>query len=111
VGGKHSGVGPGLDALLVALADRLSVTQDIPPDETGYLDHLNQLLHYAFDEGSQLPLPLVDGHTLMRHLAIKPGPRLGALMEQLMEAQAAGEIKTPDEALALAASWIEQDGT
>lgn len=110
VGGKHSGVGPGLDTLLVALADRLSVTQDIPPDDTGYIAHLDQLLQYAFDEGTQLPLPLVDGHILMRRLAIKPGPRLGALMEHLMEAQAAGEIKTSDEALALAAGWLQEDG-
>jgi poly(A) polymerase/tRNA nucleotidyltransferase (CCA-adding enzyme) len=110
VGGKHSGVGSGLDVLMVALADRLSVTQDIPPDSTGYIDHLDQLLQYAFDEGTRLPLPLVDGHLLMRRLGIKPGPRLGALIEYLMEAQAAGEIKSEEEALALAASWLEEDG-
>jgi poly(A) polymerase len=109
VGGKHSGVGPGLDALMVALADRLSVTTDIPPDESGYLAHLEQLLQYAFDEGTQLPLPLVDGHILMRRLAIQPGPRLGALMEYLMEAQAAGEIMNEEEALALAAGWLQQE--
>jgi hypothetical protein len=110
VGGKQSGIGPGLDVLLVALADRLSVTQDIPPDDTGYIEHIDQLLHYAFDESTQLPVPLVDGHLLMKRLAVKPGPRLGALLEQLMEAQAAGEIKTAEEALALAASWLDQEG-
>ena len=109
VGGKHSGVGPGLDTLLVALADRLSVTQDIPPDDTGYIDHLIQLLSYAFDEASHSPLPLVDGHLLMRHLAVKPGPRLGALMEHLIEAQAAGDITTQGEAIALAAEWLEAE--
>lgn len=110
VGGKHSGVGPGIDASLVALADRLSVTDDIPPDETAYVKHLDQLLRYAFDESTQLPLPLVDGHTLMRRLALKPGPQLGALMEHLMEAQAAGEIRTEDEAIALAEGWLKVDG-
>jgi putative nucleotidyltransferase with HDIG domain len=110
VGGKQSGIGPALDVLLVALADRLSVAQDIPPDSSGYIEHLNQLLHYAFDEGTRLPLPLVDGHLLMKRLAIKPGPRLGMLMEHLMEAQAAGEIKTPEEALEMAADWLNQDG-
>jgi poly(A) polymerase/tRNA nucleotidyltransferase (CCA-adding enzyme) len=109
VGGKHSGIGPGLDTLLVALADRLSVTQDIPPDNTGYIEHIDQLLNYAFDEGTRFPLPLVDGHTVMRGLDMKPGPQLGALLEYLMEAQAAGEIKTEDEALALAASWLAQE--
>ncbi len=109
VGGQYSGIGPGIDALLVALADRLSVTQDIPPDETGYVNHVAQLLRYAFEEASRLPSPLVDGHLLMRRLAIPPGPRLGALMAHLMEAQAAGEIATADEALSLAAAWLEQD--
>jgi hypothetical protein len=110
VGGKHSGIGPGLDALLVALADRLSVTQDIPPDNTGYVEHIDQLLHYAFEEEKRLPLPLVDGHLLMRTLAVKPGPQLGALLEHILEAQAAGEIRTTGEALEVAATWLEQDG-
>jgi poly(A) polymerase len=110
VGGKQTGIGPGLDVLLVALADRLSVDQEIPPDTSGYIEHVERLLHYAFNEAPQLPLPLVDGHTLIKRLGIKPGPRLGILMEQLMEAQAAGEIQTPDEALQVAAGWLEQDG-
>ncbi|MCC6453749.1 MAG: HD domain-containing protein [Caldilineaceae bacterium] len=110
VGGKQTGIGPGLDVLLVALADRLSVDQEIPPDTSGYLDHVEQLLHYAFDEAPQLPLPLVDGHTLIKRLGVKPGPRLGLLMEHLMEAQAAGEIQTPEDALQVAAGWLEQDG-
>ena len=109
VGGKHSGIGPGLDAILVALADRLSVTQDIPPDNTGYIKHLAQLLHYAFEQASHEPLPLVDGHLLMSRLAMKPGPHVGALMEHLMEAQAAGEISTTDEALTLASAWLEAE--
>lgn len=110
IGGRQSGIGPGLDTLLVALADRLSVTQDIPPDDTGYIGHIEQLLHYAFDEAPQIPAPLVDGHLLMKRLAVKPGPHLGVLLEQLMEAQAAGDIKTEEEALALAASWLDQKG-
>ena len=111
VGGKHSGIASGLDTLLVALADRLSVAQDIPPDEGGYVEHLDQLLHYAFDPATQLPQPLIDGHTLMRHLAIKPGPRLGVLLEQIIEAQAAGEVSTVEEALMLASHWLAEGAT
>jgi putative nucleotidyltransferase with HDIG domain len=110
IGGKQAGNGPGLDTLLVGLADRLSVTQDIPPDTSGYLNHVDQLFHYAFNEDAQPSLPLIDGHLLMQRLAIKPGPKLGILLEQLLEAQAAGEIKTQDEALQLAASWLARDG-
>jgi putative nucleotidyltransferase with HDIG domain len=110
IGGKQSGTGPGLDVLLLALADRLSVTQDIPPDDTGYTAHIDQLFHNAFAEATHEPQPLVDGHMLMQRLALQPGPRVGALIEHILEAQAAGEIKTPDEALALAAGWLGQDG-
>jgi poly(A) polymerase len=110
VGGKRTGIGPGLDVLLVALADRLSVDREIPPDSSGYIEHVEQLLHYAYDEAPQLPLPLVDGHILIKRLGIQPGPQVGVLMDHLMEAQAAGEIKTPEEALEMAAGWLEQDG-
>jgi poly(A) polymerase/tRNA nucleotidyltransferase (CCA-adding enzyme) len=111
VGGKHSGIGPGLDAILVALADRLSVTQDIPPDDTGYVEHLGQLLQFAFEYGGQITQPLVDGHTLMRRLSVAPGPRLGALVEHLMEVQAEGEIRSEEDAISEAARWLEQGET
>lgn len=43
--------------------------------------------------------PLLDGHDLQRELGLKPGKNLGALLEELKEAQAAGEITTRREAL------------
>ena len=46
--------------------------------------------------------PLVDGFAVMRHLDLAPGPTIGALLAQILEAQAAGDISTPEEALALA---------
>ncbi|MCA1688947.1 MAG: HD domain-containing protein [Actinobacteria bacterium] len=48
------------------------------------------------------PPPLVRGDELARELGIPPGPRLGALLAELAEAQFAGEATTPDAALALA---------
>ncbi len=45
------------------------------------------------------PLKLLDGNELIHELGMKPGPRIGAILEELREAQAAGEITTPSEAL------------
>jgi tRNA nucleotidyltransferase/poly(A) polymerase len=46
--------------------------------------------------------PLVTGDDLMRALGLKPGPRVGELLELIQEAQAVGEIQTVEEALRLA---------
>ena len=45
---------------------------------------------------------LVNGHDLMDTLNMSPGPRVGALLERLREAEAVGEITTREEALSLA---------
>jgi hypothetical protein len=42
----------------------------------------------------------------MAYFKLAPGPQIGALLEQLREAQAAGEIATPEEGLALAAELL-----
>jgi poly(A) polymerase len=46
------------------------------------------------------PPPLIDGSDLIRH-GLTPGPNFSALLEQTRDAQLNGEIRTPDEALAL----------
>ena len=56
--------------------------------------------------GSEAPRGLVNGHDLMDTLRIEPGPRLGALLERLREAQAVGEIASREEALCLAARLL-----
>lgn len=45
------------------------------------------------------PPKLLDGHDLKRELGLAPGPRMGELLEELREAQAAGEVTTRQEAL------------
>ncbi|MFN8464198.1 MAG: HDIG domain-containing protein [Caldilineaceae bacterium] len=108
-GGRGFDVLPGIDVVILALADYQATTMaDPPPDWEGYLRHMVQLLEFAFHtEGlQQVRRPLVDGHTLMRYFNLQPGPEVGSLLERLQEAQAAGEIASPDEALALAATWV-----
>jgi hypothetical protein len=45
----------------------------------------------------------------MRYFSLRPGREVGSLLERLQEAQAAGEIRSADEALALAATWVLQE--
>ena len=54
---------------------------------------------------------LVNGHDLMDALDIPQGPRIGALLEQLREAEAVGEVGSRDEALALAAQLLARADT
>ena len=47
------------------------------------------------------PRPLIDGHDIMEAFSLEPGPAVGAMLETVREAQAAGEIGTKEEALEL----------
>lgn len=49
------------------------------------------------------PPRLLNGHQLMRGLGLKPGPRVGELLEALGEAQSAGQVRTKKEAL----EWVK----
>lgn len=108
----------GIDLILLALADKLATDRDFssdsPSSETvanwhAYLAHIDQLLQYGFDSagipGFTQPR-LVDGHMLMERFGIAPGPALGKLIEEITEAQAAGEILTTDEAIDWAADKV-----
>ena len=105
-------VGPnGLDITLLSLADHLA-TYDGPPGhlESGreagerLLRVVAQLhAHYfqQFEQSIQSP-PLLNGRRLMQALHLPSGPEVGRLLRLIEEAQAAGEISTPEEALDLA---------
>ena len=61
---------------------------------------------------SEAPAPrIVDGHDLMGALGLEPGPIIGRLMETLREAQAAGEIETRPQAIALAGKLLAEGST
>ncbi len=113
-GGRNFDSLPGVDIVLLALADyQATYMAEMPPDWDGYLQHVVQLLTFAFDAQGleQVRRPLVDGHTLMRYLNLSAGPEVGHLLEKLQEAQAAGEIATREEALVMAATWAGNERT
>jgi hypothetical protein len=52
------------------------------------------------DRRRQVPaLLLADGHDVMRVLGLRPGPRVGRILERLRERQLAGTIRSREEAL------------
>ncbi len=70
---------------------------------SGYIldEHFNQKTVTAREK-------LVDGNDLMKTLGLEPGPKVGDLLEQVHEAQAAGEIKTRDEAIEYARKMLDK---
>jgi hypothetical protein len=51
---------------------------------------------------------VVNGRDLIVELKMKPGPRLGQILESLDEAQAVGEVRSREEALAWAARMLSE---
>lgn len=95
----------GLDIGLLSLADHLA-TYDGPGEQSqwhGLLAVVRQLYQHYFEayEETVAPPPLLDGNELMAALDLSPGPEVGRLLRLLEEAQAAGEVNSRDEALAL----------
>ncbi len=100
--------GTGLDALLLSLADHMAVRAPHPEPEQWQrrLDTLQLMLDsYCRQRAERVnPAPLLDGNCVMAEFGLRPGPQIGALLEGLREAQAAGEVADIHEALA----WLTQ---
>lgn len=97
----------GIDACLLSVADYLSsagVVLDVPK-WTFFLQTIGQLLG-GYKAAMEIT-PLVSGNDLMTALNLQPGPQIGMLLETLREAQALGEITTPDSAIELARKTLE----
>jgi poly(A) polymerase len=93
----------GIDILYLSLADHLA-TRGPNLDLSGWREHTRLvdyvLTQHAEQEKLVAPARLVTGHDLINIFNIKPGPRMGRLLEAVREAQASGELATREEALA-----------
>jgi putative nucleotidyltransferase with HDIG domain len=96
----------GVDVVLLCLADHLATWGPNLQEKrwARRLEVAEILLTHWFDryEETVEPSPLLTGGDLMVELGLEPGPRIGRLLRTLQEAQAAGEVHTREEALALA---------
>jgi poly(A) polymerase len=99
------------DVTLLSIADRLA-TRGRNADEAiaSHLALARPLLEEALDRRAAAPEPpLVRGDELARALGIVPGPRLGALLEEIAEARFAGEVTSAEDAVALARALLGAD--
>jgi len=88
--------------ILLALADGMSTAREHPGGEMAgdYKSFLLDLLNKAvYEKARFLPVPLVDGVTVMQELGIPQGDMVGDELEQLVLAQVDGLVKTREEAL------------
>jgi poly(A) polymerase len=101
----------GIDILFLALADYLA-THGPELDIEEWQQH-NQLIGYIMAEhlkqqAKVLPVKLLDGHDLMAAFGLSPGRLVGELLAEVREAQAAGELSTREEAIALVRKELEK---
>ncbi len=100
----------GVELCLLALADMRATYDQTLPQETwaAALDVVRLLLENWYEKPAESVAPplLVDGNDLMRELSLKPGPKIGELLEAIREAQAMGEVSTREQALELARKRI-----
>ncbi len=96
----------GVDVCVLAFADRRGTyapqTKNVP--ELPLRATLARLLERYLRAKDEVIAPpaLIDGHILMRELKVDSGPRVGRLLEAIREAQVEGEVKSREDALALA---------
>lgn len=55
------------------------------------------------------PQPIVTGKDLLRSLSLSPSPRIGELLTELQIAYIEGKIHSPEAAIELAKSWLDQE--
>jgi len=94
-----------VDTVYLAIADYLATN-----GPTLSLEHWSshaRMMGHILESHAQQPVPtgqnrLINGHDLIEHLGVEPGPLIGQILEKIVEAQSTGEIHTRKEALALA---------
>ena len=90
------------DVIALSRADRLSalgeaITKEMLEKSLNHLDELEKYYESVKDVANA-PKPLLDGREIMEILNLKPSKLVGEMIEELIEAQLSGEIKTKQEA-------------
>ena len=99
-----------VEVTALSVADRLA-TAGPKTKRSAVEDHLElarELMREALAwRAGDRPRSPVDGDDLMAALGLEPGPDLGRLLDQIDEAAFAGEVRSPDDALALARGALD----
>jgi putative nucleotidyltransferase with HDIG domain len=97
-------------AIVLSLGDRLA-TRGVRSRLRGVRRHVELASEMAAAVARLGPLPppaLLPADELGRRAGMQPGPALGALVAALREEQAAGEVRTADDAVAFARAFAER---
>lgn len=101
----------GVDICLHSLADTLATYGSALPEEawSRTLQTVRALLEAWWEqrETNISPPPILRGKDLINEFGLTPGPMIGELLELVREAQATGEVTSPEQALNLARSHLE----
>lgn len=100
------------EAIMLSVSDRLSVRGRLvtEADVERHLVLAREMMEAAFAEEEAEPLPkLIDGDDLMRELGLTPGPVIGQLLGRIDEEQRLGHIGSPEEAMAAAGRFLEEE--
>jgi hypothetical protein len=106
-------VGPGTLPRLFVLREADNVGSGAPADAGG-LDELRERVGAELERGVPLlPADLaIDGHDLQRELGLAPGPKLGRLLERLLEAVVNDPARNRRETLlADARAWLAEEAS
>ena len=102
-----------VDLVLLALADTRATHGHTLTQETwvAALDVCRIFLENYWEKPAETVAPprLLDGNEVMTEFDLKPGPRVGELLEAIREAQATGKVDTREEALAFARDWLKEN--
>jgi poly(A) polymerase len=101
-----------VDVTLLSVADRLATRGEGAQESIGlHMRVARGLLADALSwRAGGPPRPLLRGDDLAGELGVRPGPRVGELLEDLAEAQYAGEVLTREQALAYARGRSREGG-
>jgi putative nucleotidyltransferase with HDIG domain len=93
-----------LEVTVLSAADRLATRGERTRSEAveAHLEIARELAAEALEWRANPPVPPVRGDELIEELGLEPGPKVGALLRLVEEAAFAGEVRTRDEALAVA---------
>jgi len=101
-----------VDLILLALADTRATRGHTLAQETwtAGLDICRIFLENYWEKPTETVSPprLLDGNEIMSEFDLKPGPRVGEVLEAIREAQATGRVGTREDALAYVRKWFEE---
>jgi putative nucleotidyltransferase with HDIG domain len=102
----------GVELIILGLADVRGTRDHVLTEEawSAWISVARTLLENLWESPQEAVAPprLLDGNEIMKELAMQPGPAIGQLLEAIREAQAAGEVRDREGAVAFARDWISR---